>query len=125
MITFKRSYFVAAIVLFVIEVLIALYVTDRIIRPYVGDLLVVILMYCFLRSFLKVSVAVTALVVLLFAYFVEWLQYLNLVRALGWQHSKLANVVLGNHFEWIDMLAYTLGIGLVLLFERNLRKKPV
>ncbi|MFT5385169.1 MAG: hypothetical protein ACI81W_002574, partial [Saprospiraceae bacterium] len=36
--------------LFLIEVGIAVFIQDRIIRPYIGDLLVVILIYCFIRS---------------------------------------------------------------------------
>jgi hypothetical protein len=42
-----------------------------------------------------------------------------MVKHLGLQHSRLANIVLGNHFEWGDMLAYTLGILLLLLLPRR------
>jgi hypothetical protein len=88
------------------------------IRPYIGDFLVVILIYCFLRSFFKVSILKAAIGTLIFAYLVEFMQYLNLIQKLGLQNSKIANLILGNLFEWIDLLAYTLGIGLVLLIER-------
>ena len=53
MLTFKPGFLVIAFILFVIEVLIALYVRDSIIRPYVGDFLVVIMLYCFVRAFVK------------------------------------------------------------------------
>lgn len=112
-----------ALLLFVIEVGIALFVTDRIIRPYVGDFLVVILIYCSLRGVLNIGVKAAAAASLLFAYTVEGLQYLALLDRLGWRSSALANVVLGNRFEWIDMLAYTLGVGAVLVIERY-RKHP-
>ena len=119
MLTFRKQYFFLTLLLFGIEVIIALFFHDRIIRPYVGDLLVVILMYCFIRTFFKIPVLATAIAVLLFAYLVEFLQYLNLVRLLGLQNSALANLILGNLFEWIDLLAYTLGIAFVLLIEKR------
>ena len=118
MLRFNWPYFIAAIAIFIVEIMIALFITDRIIRPYIGDLLVVILMYCFIRAFLRFSVAATAILVLLFAYAVEWLQYLNLLKMLGMQKSKWANIVLGNQFEWIDLVAYILGAGIVLMVEK-------
>ncbi|MBC7827619.1 MAG: DUF2809 domain-containing protein [Chitinophagaceae bacterium] len=117
MLTFNKSYFFAAIILFIVEVLIALYVNDRIIRPYIGDFLVVILMYCFVRAFLNANAVKVAIGVLIFSYLIEFLQYLNLVGFLGLQKSRVANVVLGNYFEWIDIVAYTLGIIAVIAFE--------
>ena len=44
-------YIISFLVIFCIEVLIALYVRDRFIRPYVGDMLVVVLVYSFVRIF--------------------------------------------------------------------------
>lgn len=116
---FSLRYFILTIVLFITEVLIALYLNDPFIRPYVGDFLVVILIYCFVRSFIQARVLPVALAVLAFAYLVETLQYLNIVKHLGLSHSRLANVVIGNHFSWEDMLAYTLGVGLILLVDKN------
>jgi hypothetical protein len=107
------------VLIFSIEVLIAMFLHDGIIRPYIGDLLVVMLIYCFVRSFFKLSVLNAAIGTVIFAYLVEFLQYLNLIQILGLQKSKVANLVLGNFFEWIDMLAYTLGIALVLVVEKT------
>ena len=117
MFRFQWKYFVLTVFLFFIEVLIAAYLHDQIIRPYVGDLLVVMLLYCFVKSFLKISVMKAAIFVLLFSYTIELLQYLNLIKLLGLQKSQLANIVLGNYFEWIDLVAYTVGIAIVLLIE--------
>jgi hypothetical protein len=113
----RLKYGLLALLLFGIEVLIALYLQDRIIRPYIGDLLVVILIYCFVKALVNAPVFPTALGVLLFAYAVETLQYFHVVELLGLGHSKLARVIIGSSFEWMDMLAYTLGIGLVLSIE--------
>jgi glycopeptide antibiotics resistance protein len=101
----------------VIEVLIAVFVDDNFIRPYFGDFLVVILLYCFLKTFWNISVKMTALFVLLFAFTIEVLQYLKFVKFVGLQDSKVANVVLGNSFAWSDIIAYTLGVLAVLAVE--------
>lgn len=118
MFSFNRGYFSVAVILFVTEVIIAIYVHDDIVRPYVGDFLVVILIYCFIRTFLRSSTIVIALGTLLFSYLVEALQYLHFVAAIGLKDNELANIVLGNSFAWTDILAYTLGIITVIVTER-------
>lgn len=117
MFTFKKYYFIITVILLLTEIMIALFVHDTIIRPYIGDLLVVILIYSFCRTFLNVPVMKTAFCVLLFAYWVELLQYLQLIKYLNLKDSKVANVILGNSFEWIDMIAYTAGIMIVISLE--------
>lgn len=114
---FQKRYFFITALLLVVEVLIAMYMHDRFIRPYFGDVLIVILMYAFIKSFFKLPVLPTAIGVLLLAYIIEWLQYLNLIKFLGLQHSTLAPYILGSSFEWTDMLAYTAGIVMVICFE--------
>lgn len=123
---FHFKYFCVFLLLFVAECLIAMYVHDRFVRPYLGDALVVILIYCFLKTFLKVPSRKAALGVLLFAYAIEFAQYLHLVEWLGWKDSRLANLVLGNSFEWIDMVAYTVGVLLILAIDKkyNSNLKP-
>lgn len=112
------GYLLATLLLFLIEVCIALFVHDHLIRPYIGDFLVVILIYCFLKSFLNIPVVTTAIGVLLFAYTVELLQYFRIVELLGLQHSRAARIIIGSSFEWQDMLAYTLGIASILVLEK-------
>ncbi|HEY0897965.1 MAG TPA: DUF2809 domain-containing protein [Sphingobacteriaceae bacterium] len=119
MLPFDKKYFLWAAVLFVVEVLIALFVRDAIIRPYVGDFLVVILLYCSIRTFLKAPVLKVALGVLLFAYLLEVLQYFRLVDRLGLTDNLLAKTVIGYGFAWLDMVAYTLGILMVVAVERK------
>ncbi|RYZ47614.1 MAG: DUF2809 domain-containing protein [Chitinophagaceae bacterium] len=112
-------YFILTLILFTIEVLIALFVNDSFVRPYGGDYLVVILLYCFVRSFFKIAVSRAAAVVLLIAFLVEGFQGLQGIRLLGWQNNRLAKTVLGTSFEWTDLLAYALGIATVLLVEKT------
>ena len=125
MFEFNKKYFLLFCLLFIVEVLIALYVHDKIIRPYIGDLLVVILIYCFIKSFLKIKVMQAALFVLLFAFCVELLQYFTIVEKLGLQNSKVASTVIGTYFEWIDILCYIAGVCIILLTEKLRNEKKV
>lgn len=120
---FNKVYFILTISLLVVEILIATYAHDRIIRPYVGDLLVVILLYCFVRSFLNTPVLATSVAVLLFAYMIETLQYFTIVNKLGLQNSSLARTVIGTSFEWIDIVAYTCGAIMVIIAEKIISEK--
>lgn len=117
MFIFNRKYFILALLLFIIELVIAIFAHDRIIRPYVGDLLVVILLYCMVKSCLLAPVKITAYAVLLFAYLIETLQYSHIVKLIGLHHYKLANIIIGTSFEWLDMLAYTLGTIIIIALE--------
>ena len=121
--TFRARYFIIALVLFITEVLIALYVHDEIIRPYIGDFLVVILLYCFVKSFVNIPVKPAAINVLLFSFLIETGQYFHLLSLLGLEHSNLAKVVLGNSFAWTDLLMYVLGIVVVMMIENHKSKE--
>lgn len=123
MFQFNKRYFGIALLLFFTEVLIAVFVRDNFIRPYFGDYLVVILIYCFLQSFIKASVWQIALFTLIFSYAIEILQYFNLVAMLDLQDSRIANIVIGNSFAWADLVAYTLGVATVIGVEEIIIRK--
>ena len=116
---FNKTYFGLTAILFLIEVGIAIFIKDKFIRPYLGDVLVVILIYSFAKSFLKISVYKAALVVLLFAFTIEILQYCSLVEKLKLQHNTIAKTVIGTSFSWEDILAYIAGILIVLVAEKQ------
>jgi hypothetical protein len=125
MFTFNKTYFVLGLLLLAIEFLIGFYAHDAIVRPYGGDFLVVILLYCFVKSFIDLPVLPVAGGVLLFAYAVEVSQYFQLVSLLGLENSRVAKILLGTTFSVIDLLLYTLGILLVIIIEslwRSLKK---
>ena len=64
MVCFRKGYFLIACGLLLLEVLIALYMHDRIVRPYADDFLATIFMYCLLRSVVRASVGQLATVAL-------------------------------------------------------------
>ncbi|CAN5436587.1 DUF2809 domain-containing protein [soil metagenome] len=116
---FNKNYFRLALVLLFTEVMIGSFVHDAFVRPYGGDFLVVIMLYCLVKSFLDAPVLMAAAGVLVFAYAVEVSQYFQLVRMLGLQHNRLAVLLMGTSFSFTDMLVYTLGIALVILTEKT------
>jgi len=120
---FHKIYFLIAMLLLVTEVLIAAYLNDAYIRPYGGDFLVVILIYCTLQSFIRLPVKGACIGVLLFAYLIEVSQYYHLVNVLGWQHIRWVAIMLGTGFSWIDMLCYTAGAGFIYAVEQVIGAK--
>jgi hypothetical protein len=114
---FNRKYFYLTILLFFIEVCIATLIKDQFIRPFIGDVLVVILIYCLLRSFWQVSANVAALAVFGFACAIEGLQYFNLIDRLGLRQYQLLVIILGATFDWKDIIAYATGSAIVLGWE--------
>ena len=126
MLKFNIWYFILSLVIFVAEVLIARYLHGGFIRAYGGDFFVVILIYCTVKAFFVLPIYKTAFWVLIFAYVIEISQYFHLVSLLGLQNSRLAKIILGTTFSFIDLLTYTIGILFVLVCEYILRKpKPV
>ncbi len=117
MLNFNSKYFYLTIFLLITEIIIAIWVHDAFIRPFGGDFLVVILIYCLVKSFMDSPVSPTILSVLLFAYAVEISQYFHLVDLLGLRNSKIARIIMGTSFSWTDMLMYSLGMLLVLIIE--------
>lgn len=109
------------VVLTIVEVCIALFIQDRFIRPYIGDVLVVLVVYCFIRMFLPVKCRLLPLYVFLFAVGVEVLQYFEIVRVLGLQDHIFFRTLLGSVFDVKDILCY--GAGCVLLTGYELWRK--
>jgi hypothetical protein len=113
--TFNKNHFLIFITLFCLEVFIALYIHDRFIRPFIGDVLVVILIYTLIRTFLKIEPRPLAIGVLAFACLVEFSQYLKLATLLGLENVPVARVVLGSTFDPLDLFAYATGTAVIIL----------
>lgn len=123
MFTFNKNYFFLSLLILGLEVLIALFAHDNFVRPYLGDVLVVILLYCLIKSFLRLPAFKLAIGVLIFSFVIETLQYIKIVEKLGLGNSKFARTVIGTSFAWMDLLAYVVGILIVLMVERYRPKK--
>lgn len=97
-----------------------MFVKDTFIRPFFGDVLVVMLLFSFVKIFCENNSIKVAIAVLLFAYIIEILQYFNFIEILGIQDNKIARVVLGATFDWLDLVAYTLGVIFSMVLDNKL-----
>jgi len=91
------------------EVCIALFVNDSFIRPYVGDMLVTLLLCCLCRVIIPCQVRLLPLFVFVFSALVEIGQYFDMVALLGLADNRLLSVLLGRTFSWLDLLCYAVG----------------
>lgn len=108
-------YGVIAFLLFLAEVIIALYCEPGFIRSYFGDVLVTVLLCALVRSAFTDSLWVAPLV-FVFSVFVEWTQYIHLSSFLGVEDTVLG-VIMGTSFSWWDILCYLSGCVIFSLSE--------
>lgn len=113
----RMIYGIIFIMLFMVEVLIGLYIHDNIIRPYVGDVIVVLVVYCFVRIIIPEGVKRMPLYVFVFATFVEGLQYFQLVKVLGLEDNTFAKVLIGSTFDVKDIVMYGVGCVVILICQ--------
>ena len=114
----NMKYIISFIILFVIETFIALYVHDEIIRPYIGDILVVILMYTFIRGLVKKRIKFLPAYLFLFASVVEIMQYFKFIDLLHLRSNRIVSVILGTSFDIKDILCYLVGGIILIIWER-------
>ena len=119
---FRTGYALLTLLVFVVEVLIALYVRDRFVRPYLGDVLAVILVYLGLRAVLRIGVTAAAATAFAVAVAVELGQLIGIVHLLGLSDSAVARTVLGTGFEAWDFVAYAAGAVIAVLAEAVWRR---
>ena len=111
----KRLWYLTAfVILLVVEICIALFVHDRFIRPYVGDVLVTVLLCCLCRTlFPKFR---PGLPVFGLSAAVELWQWLGFTEKLGLNGTSLG-IILGSTADWRDVLCYGLGCLLFTMVE--------
>lgn len=120
----RAVYLIAALAVLAIEIFIGLYVRDDFIRPYGGDVLVVILIYCIVRIIVPVGVTLLPLYVFAFALTVELLQLINIVDLLGIPRGSVIAVIIGTSFSFIDIICYAVGCGITYITELIIKKHP-
>ncbi len=116
---FKPGYFKAFLILLIIEICIATFITTGFIRHTAGDFLVVIMLYCLLKSFINIKPLFAAWITLLISTGIEVGQFFDLLDELGLRENRLANIILGNAFSYGDLLAYLMGIIAVMIVEHR------
>ncbi len=109
--------------LLAVEICIALFIHDVFIRPYVGDMLVTLLLCCMCRMAFPDKVRLLPVFVFLFSAYVEFGQYFDIVAILGLADNRILSIALGRTFSWLDLACYALGciaaFGLDEIIRRN------
>lgn len=95
---------------------------DSFVRPTLGDVLVIPLIYTLLQTLRPSPPLPMALGVLGLACLIELSQALQLLTRLGLADHALLRIVLGATFDPHDLLAYLAGCLLILLGERHFAK---
>lgn len=126
-IQFNTKCFLIAVFIFAIEVLIATVWTDIFfVRAYLGDVIVVMLMYYFILAFVKTEKTKLIITIFIFACIIEFTQYFHFAEILGFKKNKIMMIVLGNSFSWIDILCYAVGclviFGVEKVWDKNFIK---
>lgn len=115
------KYILAFIFILMIEIFIALFINDAIIRPYIGDILVVILMYTFIRGFAQKPIKFLPIYLFFFASIVEIMQYYRVVELLHLQNNKIASTIIGTSFDMKDILCYLIGTIILIIWDKNIK----
>lgn len=117
----RLKYLAAFLVLFAGEIIIALYVHDSFVRPYMGDMLVVAVICAFLRIFVPQKIKYLPIFTAAFAVLVEVLQYFDFVSLLGLADSRFFSILLGRTFDIKDIFCYIIGGLLFFAAEKTIR----
>ncbi|HNT76169.1 MAG TPA: DUF2809 domain-containing protein [Anaerolineae bacterium] len=106
----KTKHLLIAIALFIVEILIATVFSHiKFVRAYLGDFLVVMLLYHIVKIFYDVAPLTLAALVFSVACGVEVSQYFHLADIWGLPRGSLLSILIGTDFSWIDILMYFLG----------------
>lgn len=115
---FNLKYFLIAIAIFFIEVLIATKLKDWFfVRAYLGDVFVVMLMYYFIKAFFNINSTKLIIGVFIFSCLIEFAQYFHFGELMGFKDNRVMMIILGNSFSWIDILCYFAGCVILFLIE--------
>ena len=107
----RLIYGLATLILLGIEILIGLFATGWI-RIYLGDVLVVILIYTLIRTISPNKPAkwfILPTVILIFAFAVEFLQLWGFCDRFGIT-NKFLRIIIGTGFSFVDLICYVAGI---------------
>lgn len=108
--SFRTTHLLIAAGVFLAEILVATrFSRVPFVRSFLGDYLVAILVYHFLKAFREFRPFPLACAVFGLSCSIEVSQYFHLADALGLQRGSLPSIVLGNSFSWLDILMYLLG----------------
>ena len=117
----RLTYIAVFAILLLIEIFIAMFIHDNFIRPYIGDMLVTILICCLCRTVIPKSVSALPIYVFVFATLVEVAQYFDVVKLLGLENNTLLSTIIGTTFSYVDLICYGVGCLIFWVTEKAVK----
>lgn len=118
----RLTYIIIFVLLFAIEVAIAIFIHDDFVRPFVGDVLVVMLICAFLRTLVPEKIKLIPVFATAFAVMIEVLQYFDFVKHLGLENNIILSTALGRTFDIKDVICYIIG-GLIFFIAETFSRR--
>lgn len=104
----KCRFALVFIIMVVIVIIIGLYASGPVWRGFAGDVIIVILLFYFVKVFSSKPSWMVALSVLALSFFIELVQFFQVLDVFGIE-SELLRGMIGSVFDWLDLLAYLIG----------------
>lgn len=121
MIRMRLVYLAITVAIFLVEVAIALrLIGGAVVRGSVGDVLVIALIYFFLRAASLCSPVRACALAIAAGFVAEALQYIHIVERLGFAKGGILYTLIGNTFSVMDLLMYVIGGVLAISVDRFL-----
>ncbi len=113
-----KDLLIALAILF-FEILIATKFKDIFfVRAYLGDVLVVILIYYSVKAFFDFNATKLIVGIFIFSCLIEFAQYFHFGEMMGFKDNRIMMIVLGNSFSWLDILCYFAGCAVLFLISK-------
>lgn len=114
----RIAYIISFFTLLIVEIFIGAFVRDEFIRPYVGDVLVTLLLCCLCRCVKPEGMPLLPVWVLLFSVLVECAQLIEIPELDG----TLWGIILGSTFDVVDLVCYATGCALFAGAEKCMKR---
>ncbi len=119
----RTIYAVMFLIVLTIEILIALFAHDNFIRPYVGDMLVTVLICSLARFLIPEKIKIMPILVFVFSAIVEIGQYFDFVKKIGLDDNAFISTLLGRTFSFADLICYAIGCLTFAIIDYIIKRK--
>ena len=112
----RLPYIIGFLLLTGVEVVIGVFEFNHFIRAYIGDVIIVWVLYCLFRSFVprKFNSYAVAMGILVFSFAVEFLQKAHIADVLGVE-NQLLRTLIGTSYATEDLWCYAAGTVVILI----------
>ncbi len=112
----RLPYIIGFVLLVAVEVCIGVFYFSFFIRAYIGDVIIVWVLYCLFRSFVpkRFNSYGIAVGILIFSFAVEFMQKAHIADILGVE-NKLLRIIIGTSYATEDLWCYVAGTAVTIL----------